>query len=62
MAEYCNHNAEDAMNVGQDKPVKDYVDNYDAENGAYKESDGGKPTQAQPSILPNTPSPFKLTK
>ena len=63
MGESCiSHNAGDAMKVGQDKPIKDYVDGYDIEHGKYKASEGGKPTQAQPSVLPNTPSPFKLTK
>jgi hypothetical protein len=61
MAE-MSHNAGDAMKVGQDKPIKDYVDGYDAEHGKYTESKGGKPTQAQPTTLPNTPSPFTLTK
>ena len=61
MGENCTHNSEDAAKVGQDKPIKDYVDGYDAEHGTYKTSEGGKPTQST-ATLPNTPSPFKLTK
>lgn len=61
MGDVC-HNAEDAAKVGQNLPVKDYVDGYDTEHGEYKESDGGKPTQSQPTVEPNKPSPFTLTK
>ena len=55
-------NWEIAKNVGVDKENKDYICEHDAEHGYYKESDGGKPIEAQPKILPNTPQPFKSVK
>jgi hypothetical protein len=61
MAESGSKNACAAANVGQDKPVKDFVDGYDAEYGKYKSAEGGKPTQST-ATLPNTPSPINLKK
>jgi hypothetical protein len=58
---HASKNACAAEKVGQDKPVKDFVDGYDAEYGKYKGDEGGKPTQST-ATLPNTPSPFTLTK
>lgn len=56
-------NSDKAASVGQDKTYKDVTDAYDASRGKYdgSRSDGGKPTQAGPGPLPNTPNPFTLT-
>lgn len=56
-------NSDVAKNVGQGKTTPDMTQEYDKRHGTYdgSKSEGGKPTNAGPGTLPNTPSPFTTT-
>lgn len=57
-------NFEEAKDVGQDKPLKDFTERYDAEVGTYKDNivtvpvDDRLPTAQMPKAP--DPDPFKL--
>lgn len=56
-------NTELVKGVGQGQATQDVTDAYDSKHGTYNDdrNHGGKPNNAGPGTLVNTPSPIKTT-